>query len=65
MDDMVPQDHMLRLIDRAIDWTFIYTQGHTEIQALRADGLRPLKYEKWTGQGSDEYLPIGYLNKKP
>ena len=24
MDDMVPQNHMLRLIDKAIDWTFIY-----------------------------------------
>ena len=24
MDDMVPQDHLLRLIDKAIDWTFIY-----------------------------------------
>ena len=24
MDDMVPRDHMLRLIDRAIDWSFIY-----------------------------------------
>lgn len=24
MDDMVPQDHMLRLIDKAIDWRFIY-----------------------------------------
>ena len=24
MDDMVPQDHMLRLIDKAIDWSFIY-----------------------------------------
>lgn len=24
MDDMVPQDHMLRLIDKAIDWHFIY-----------------------------------------
>ena len=24
MDDMVPKDHMLRKIDRAIDWTFIY-----------------------------------------
>ena len=24
MDDMIPQDHMLRLIDKAIDWTFIY-----------------------------------------
>ncbi len=24
MDDMVPQDHLLRLIDRAIDWSFIY-----------------------------------------
>ena len=23
MDDMVPQDHLLRLIDRAIDWSFI------------------------------------------
>jgi transposase len=24
MDDMVPQNHMLRAIDKAIDWTFIY-----------------------------------------
>lgn len=24
MDDMIPQDHLLRLIDRAIDWNFIY-----------------------------------------
>ena len=24
MDDMVPKNHMLRLIDKAIDWTFIY-----------------------------------------
>ena len=24
MDDLVPQDHLLRLIDRAIDWRFIY-----------------------------------------
>lgn len=24
MDDMVPENHMLRLIDRAIDWRFIY-----------------------------------------
>lgn len=25
MDDMVPKNHMLRLIDKAIDWSFIYT----------------------------------------
>ena len=24
MDDLVPKDHLLRLIDKAIDWTFIY-----------------------------------------
>ena len=24
MDDMVPQNHLLRLIDKAIDWSFIY-----------------------------------------
>ena len=24
MDDLVPQNHMLRLIDKAIDWSFIY-----------------------------------------
>lgn len=24
MDDMIPKDHMLRLIDRAINWNFIY-----------------------------------------
>ena len=25
MDDLVPQDHLLRLIDQAIDWSFICT----------------------------------------
>lgn len=24
IDDLVPQDHLLRIIDRAIDWSFIY-----------------------------------------
>ena len=24
LDEMVPQDHILRSIDRAIDWNFIY-----------------------------------------
>lgn len=24
MGDMVPQDHLLRIIDTAIDWNFIY-----------------------------------------
>lgn len=24
MDDMVPQDHLLRIIDKAIDWSFIH-----------------------------------------
>ena len=24
MDEMVPKDHLLRIIDKAIDWTFIY-----------------------------------------
>ena len=24
IDDMVPQDHLLRIIDKAIDWNFIY-----------------------------------------
>lgn len=24
MDDLVPKDHLLRLIDKAIDWNFIY-----------------------------------------
>ena len=24
MDDMVPQDHLLRIIDTAIGWNFIY-----------------------------------------
>ncbi len=24
MDDMVPEDHLLRIIDKAIDWNFIY-----------------------------------------
>ena len=24
MDDLVPQDHLLRIIDKAINWNFIY-----------------------------------------
>ena len=24
MDDLVPEDHLLRIIDKAIDWSFIY-----------------------------------------
>ncbi len=24
IDDLVPRNHLLRLIDKAIDWTFIY-----------------------------------------
>ena len=24
MDDMIPQDHLLRKIDKALDWNFIY-----------------------------------------
>ena len=24
IDDLVPEDHLLRLIDKAIDWSFIY-----------------------------------------
>ena len=24
IDDLVPQDHLLRIIDKAIDWNFIY-----------------------------------------
>jgi len=27
IDDLVPQDHMLRLIDKAIDWSFIFAYG--------------------------------------
>ena len=41
MDDLVPQDHLLRLIDQAIDWSFIYdlvirSEEHTsELQSQR------------------------------
>ena len=24
MDDLIPNDHLLRIIDKAIDWSFIY-----------------------------------------
>lgn len=24
MDNMIPQDHLLRIIDKAVDWNFIY-----------------------------------------
>lgn len=39
MDDLVPQDHLLRIIDKAINWTFIY-------------GLVEDKYSHETGRPS-------------
>ena len=38
MDDLVPQDHLLRLIDQAIDWSFIY---YLVIDKYSADNGRP------------------------
>ena len=38
MDDLVPQDHLLRLIDQAIDWSFIYD---LVIDKYSADNGRP------------------------
>ena len=38
MDDLVPQDHLLRLIDQAIDWSFIY---ELVIDKYSADKGRP------------------------
>lgn len=32
MDDMVPQDHLLRMIDKAIDWDFLVTHRLTTIR---------------------------------
>ena len=36
MDDMVPQDHLLRKIDKAIDWNFIYDLVAESILLTRA-----------------------------
>ncbi len=33
MDDMVPQDHLLRIIDKAIDWSFIYELVEEKLQS--------------------------------
>ena len=38
MDDLVPKDHLLRLIDQAIDWSFIYD---LVIDKYSADNYRP------------------------
>ena len=38
MDDLVPQDHLLRLIDQTIDWSFIY---ELVIDKYSADNGRP------------------------
>ena len=35
MDAMVPQNHMLRLIDKAIDWNFIYDFCDSQTVAIR------------------------------
>ena len=41
MDDLVPQDHLLRLIDQAIDWSFIY---ELVIDKYSADNVRHPKH---------------------
>ena len=38
MDDMVPQDHLLRIIDKAINWNFIYD---LVVDKYSADNGRP------------------------
>lgn len=42
MDDMVPQEHLLRIIDKAIDWNFIY-------DLLWKSILRITVAQVWTG----------------
>ena len=37
MDDMVPKDHMLRKIDRAINWSFIYDLVEDKYCAITED----------------------------
>ena len=32
MDDMVPKNHQLRLIDKAINWNFIYDTCRAKIE---------------------------------
>ena len=38
MDDLVPKDHLLRLIDKAIDWSFIYD---LVVEKYSSDNGRP------------------------
>lgn len=35
MDDMVPQNHMLRLIDKAINWNFIYDLVEEKYESMK------------------------------
>ncbi len=44
IDDLVPQDHLLRIIDKAIDWSFIYdlvrdTTGMKDLYAHRKETI--------------------------
>ena len=36
MDDIVPKDHLLRLIDRAMNWSFIYELVRKSILQIMA-----------------------------
>lgn len=57
MDDMVPQNHMLRLIDKAINWNFIYDLVE---EKYSADNGQP-KY----GSGhahKDPFYPVSLWN---
>jgi transposase len=43
IDDLVPQDHLLRMADKAIDWTFIYelVQGKY-FNSMDRPGINPV-----------------------
>ena len=32
MEQMVPEDHLLRKVDRAVDFSFIYRQSHLRLE---------------------------------
>ena len=46
MDDLVPQDHLLRIIDKAINWNFIYDLVEDKYSSDTGPSNKEMQYQR-------------------